>query len=61
MRAELFYIEGEHDEVPGIVRELAVDEKDARAKTEDLVKAGARVYRQEIAVDLPEAYRHLEM
>ncbi|MBN9548517.1 MAG: hypothetical protein J0H31_06435 [Alphaproteobacteria bacterium] len=61
MKADLIYIEAEHDEVPGIVRELAADEISATKITNDLLERGGRVYRQSMSVNIPLAYTHLEM
>ncbi|WP_353645711.1 hypothetical protein [Mesorhizobium sp. WSM2239] len=61
MRLDLIYIEGEHDEVPGIVRELALDEKDAKRRTEHLLNTGSHVYRQEMSVELKDAFSYLEV
>ncbi|MER8983915.1 hypothetical protein [Mesorhizobium sp. M0843] len=61
MKIDLFYIEGEHDSVPGIARSLAATEKAAKAEADDLIKAGAKVFRQNMSVEVPQAYSHLEM
>ncbi|RWH50255.1 MAG: hypothetical protein E5V72_25250 [Mesorhizobium sp.] len=61
MKADLIYIEAEHDEVPGIVRELAADEITASKVTAELLKTGGLVYRHNMSVEIPLAYSHLEM
>ncbi|RUU76130.1 hypothetical protein [Mesorhizobium sp. M7A.F.Ca.MR.362.00.0.0] len=61
MKIDLFYIEGEHDTVPGIARTLAADEKGAKKEAEELLAAGAHVYRQNMSVEVPLVYSHLEM
>ncbi|TPJ51774.1 MULTISPECIES: hypothetical protein [unclassified Mesorhizobium] len=61
MKIDLFYIEGEHDTVPGIARALVATEADAKKEAEELLKAGAHVYRQDMSVEVPLAYSHLEV
>ncbi len=60
MEIDLIYIEAEHDEVPGIVRELAADETSAKVKTQELLKTGAHVYQQTMSVEIT-AYNHLDV
>lgn len=61
MKIDLFYVEGEHDEVPGIVRTIVANKSDAKKEVKELLAAGAHVYRQKMSVEVPLVYSHLEM
>ncbi|RWM32587.1 MAG: hypothetical protein EOR77_21390 [Mesorhizobium sp.] len=61
MQIDLFYIEAEHDTVPGVVRELAATEQAASDKADELLMTGAYVYRQNMSVDVPLIYSHVEV
>ncbi|RWI47585.1 MAG: hypothetical protein EOR25_15655 [Mesorhizobium sp.] len=53
MKIDLFYVEGEHDNVPGIARAIVATEDDAKKEAEELLKAGAHVYRQNMSIEIP--------
>ncbi|TIW53858.1 MAG: hypothetical protein E5V54_24155 [Mesorhizobium sp.] len=61
MRIDLFYVEGEHETVPGIVRTIAATTDAAEKEVKELLAAGAHVYRQDMSVDVPLVYSALEM
>ncbi|RWP44344.1 MAG: hypothetical protein EOR04_05325 [Mesorhizobium sp.] len=61
MKIDLFYVEGEHANVPGIARAIVATEDDAKKEAEELLAAGAHVYRQNMSVEIPLVYSHLEM
>ncbi|TPL66570.1 hypothetical protein [Mesorhizobium sp. B2-4-1] len=61
MKIDLFYIEGEHDHIPGIVRDLVATDDAAKKVANELLESGAHVYRQNMSVEISEAYSHLEM
>lgn len=53
MKIDLFYVEGEHANVPGIARAIVATEDDAKKEAEELLAAGAHVYRQNMSVEIP--------
>lgn len=47
--------------MPGIARALVATEEAAKKEAEELLKAGAHVYRQDMSVEVPLVYSHLQM
>lgn len=61
MKLDLIYVEGEHDEVPGIARSLHTTEASAEKETKELLDSKAHVYRQTVSVEVKDVFSYLEI